>query len=123
MTQWTKDELQKISDTDDLHISPFRDDGTTYGTPTWIWSVVVNNTVYVRPYNGEKSRWFQAALKQKSGRITAGGITKEVAFEKAEDAVNDQVNEAYSAKYSCSPYVTAMIDKRLRPTTMAVSPR
>jgi hypothetical protein len=94
MTQWTKDELQKISDTDDLHISPFRDDGTTYGTPTWIWSVVVNNTVYVRPYNGEKSRWFQAALKQKSGRITAGGITKEVAFEKAEDAVNDQVNEA-----------------------------
>jgi hypothetical protein len=88
-----------------------------------LFETTAPRTVYVRPYNGEKSRWFQAALKQKSGRITAGGITKEVAFEKAEDAVNDQVNEAYSAKYSCSPYVTAMIDKRLRPTTMAVSPR
>jgi hypothetical protein len=30
-----------IAESDDLHISPFRDDGVTYGTPTWILSVVV----------------------------------------------------------------------------------
>ena len=34
---WSKDELSKIAEADDLHISPFRDDGVTYGTPTWIW--------------------------------------------------------------------------------------
>ena len=39
MTLWSKDELHKIAQADDLHISPFRDDGVTYGTPTWIWSV------------------------------------------------------------------------------------
>jgi hypothetical protein len=36
MSTWPKDELRKIAETDDLHISPLRDDGKTYGTPTWI---------------------------------------------------------------------------------------
>ena len=39
MMTWSKDELRKIAEADDLHISPFREDGVTYGTPTWIWSV------------------------------------------------------------------------------------
>ena len=43
MSGWEKEELAKIATTDDLHISPLRDDGRTYGTPTWIWSVVVND--------------------------------------------------------------------------------
>jgi hypothetical protein len=42
MHGWNSDELRKIADADDLHVSPFRDDGTTYGTPTWIWSVAVD---------------------------------------------------------------------------------
>jgi hypothetical protein len=45
MSSWQKEELKKIADTDDLHISPFREDGTTYGTPTWIWSVVVDDSL------------------------------------------------------------------------------
>jgi hypothetical protein len=40
---WLKDELRKSAETDDLHISPFREDGKTYGTPTWIWPVVVDD--------------------------------------------------------------------------------
>ena len=75
MSGWEKEELAKIATTDDLHISPLRDDGRTYGTPTWIWSVVVNEVLYVRAYNGQKSRWYQAALRQKAGRITAAGMT------------------------------------------------
>jgi len=63
---WSPKELQKIAGTDDLHISPFREDGETYGTPTWIWSVVVDGDLYVRGYNGQQSRWYQAAVRQKS---------------------------------------------------------
>jgi hypothetical protein len=81
MMPWPKDELRKIAEADDLHISPFRDDGTTYGTPTWIWSVAVDGALYVRGYNGKKSRWYQAAVRQKAGRIAAAGMTKEVSFE------------------------------------------
>ena len=46
------EQLERIGSTDDFHISPYRDDGTTPGTPTWIWSVVFDRDVYVRAYNG-----------------------------------------------------------------------
>ena len=49
MTTWSKEELSKIAGADDLHISPFREDGVTYGTPTWIWSVAVDDGLFVRP--------------------------------------------------------------------------
>ena len=71
MTDWTPEELQKIATSDDLHVSPFRENGVTYGTPTWIWSVVVDGALFVRAYNGRDSRWFKAAMTQKAGRIKA----------------------------------------------------
>ena len=64
-----------------LHIAPFRDDGVTYGTPTWIWSVAVDDALYVRAYNGQDSRWYQAAVRHKAGRVTAAGMTKEARFD------------------------------------------
>jgi hypothetical protein len=36
MATWSKEELRKIAEADDLHIAPFRDDRVTYGTPTWM---------------------------------------------------------------------------------------
>ena len=36
MATWSNEELSEIAETDDLHISPVREDGMTYGTPTWI---------------------------------------------------------------------------------------
>jgi hypothetical protein len=36
MATWSTGELQRIAEADDLHISPLRDDGVAYGTPTWI---------------------------------------------------------------------------------------
>ena len=52
MSAWDQAELRKITQADDLHIAPFREDGKTYGTPTWIWSVAVDGELYVRAYNG-----------------------------------------------------------------------
>ena len=67
MSTWPKDELRKIAEADDLHIAPFRENGVTYGTPTWIWSVAVEDSLYVRGYNGKSSRWYQAAIRQEGG--------------------------------------------------------
>ena len=64
---WSKNELEKISETDDLRVAPLRDDVTTCGTPTWIWSVAVDGALYVRAYNGRSSRWRQATVRQKAG--------------------------------------------------------
>lgn len=87
-----------VPESDDLHISPFRENGSTYGTPTWIWSVVVDDSLYVRAYNGQSSRWCQAAMRQRAGRITAAGLTKEVSFEPVIGPVKDRIHEAYRAK-------------------------
>jgi hypothetical protein len=123
MPAWPKDELHKIAQNDDLHIAPFREDGKTYGTPTWIWSVAVDGDLYVRPYNGQDSRWHQAAVRQKAGRITAAGMTKEVAFEPVEGPINDRIDDAYRAKYHDSPYLDPMIGARARSATVKVMPR
>lgn len=122
-TIFPKDELRRIADTDDLHISLFREDGKTYGTPTWIWSVAVGDALYVRGYNGPESRWYQAALRQKAGRITAAGMTKEVAFEPVSGSINDSIDDAYRAKYAASPYLNPMISARARAATVKVIPR
>ena len=120
---WPTEELEKIAETDDLHIAPFRDDGTTYGTPTWIWSVAVDGALYVRGYNGQASRWYQAAVRQKAGRITAAGATRDVAFEPVEGAINDRVDDAYRTKYASSPYLQPMISARVRAATIRITPR
>jgi len=123
MTTWSKEELPKIAEADDLHISPFREDGTTYGTPTWIWSVAVDGALYVRGYNGRDSRWYQAAARQKAGRIVAAGMTKEVTFEPVDGSINDLIDDAYRKKYRGSPYLKPMIGARARSATVKVMPR
>lgn len=123
MAKWSKDQLRKIAAADDLHIAPFREDGVTYGTPTWIWSVAVGDDLYVRPYNGKNSRWHQAAVRQRAGRIVAAGMTKEVTFEEVDGPVNDLIDDAYRAKYHGSPYLHAMVGARARSATVKVMPQ
>jgi hypothetical protein len=123
MAKWSQDELRKIAESDDLHISPFREDGVTYGTPTWIWSVTVDGALYVRGYNGQKSRWYKAAVHHKAGRIIAAGITKEVTFEKTEGPINDRIDDAYRTKYKRSPYLAPMLSEQARSATVRITPR
>jgi hypothetical protein len=123
MAAWSKHELRKIADADDLHIAPLREDGATYGTPTWIWSVAVDDSLYVRGYNGQKSRWYQAAVRQKAGRIIAAGMTMEVTFEPVEGSINDRIDDAYRAKYKGSSYLAPMIGTRARSATVRIMPQ
>lgn len=124
MIAWSKDEIRKITDADGLHIPPLREVGKTNRNPTWIWSVVVAEGLYVRAYNGQNSRWYQAAMRWKAGRITAGGITKGVAFEPVDDgAMNDRIGDACRAKYKSSPYLEPTIGTGVGSATVKVTPR
>jgi hypothetical protein len=118
MGWWPKDELRAIAEADDLHIAPFREDGNTYGTPTWIWSVAVDDGLYVRGYNGQSSRWYQAAVRQKAGRIVAAGLTREVAFEPVEGTGEERILERID-----EAYLKPMIGARARAATVRVMPR
>jgi hypothetical protein len=122
LTAWS-DEIARIVAADDLHIAPFREDGATPGTPTWIWAVEVDGELYVRAYNGTRSRWYQAALRQRAGQITAAGATHSVAFQPVEGGMNDRIDDAYRRKYAGSQYLAPMIGARARAATVRIVPK
>ena len=123
MSQWTDMELHAIVEADDLHIAPLREDGITCGTPTWIWCVAVDGGLYVRGYHGQRSRWYQAAIKQRAGQIVVGGETREVSFESAVEPLHDRIDAAYRAKYSASPYLAPMVAASARSASVRITPR
>ena len=95
MAEWKKDELTEIAAAGVLHISPFREDRISYGTPTWIWSVVVDGDVYVHHEGSRRS---------------------------ADPMVDGRIDDAYRAKYKSSPYLDPMINARARSATVKIKP-
>jgi hypothetical protein len=75
MSNWTKNELDKIAAADEIHISPFCDEGVTYGTSTCIWSVVIGDSLYVRGYNGHASYGSLRGLFQRAICIGASAAS------------------------------------------------
>lgn len=118
----SKEEVHRIAEADDFHIAPYREDGKTFGTPTWIWSVAVDEDLYVRAYYGKSSKWYNAALKQKAGKIEAAGMIKKVRFEPVDGEINKKIDEAYRVKYKGSPYLDAMIGERATAATIKILP-
>lgn len=119
----SNEEISAIARADDFHIAPLRNNGITFGTPTWIWSVVVDGELYVRAYNGISSRWYQAAIRQGSGKIEAIGMEKKVRFEAVDEIIiNDKIDKAYEEKYSGSPYLNSMISERAKSATVKILP-
>ena len=93
------EQLKTIAETEDLFVSPFREDGTTHGTPTQTWALVVGGNVYVRAANGQKSRWYRAAVTQKAGRVRVAGICHDVTFEATRTTDEAAIDAAYGAWY------------------------
>ncbi|GAA1183080.1 DUF2255 family protein [Streptomyces hebeiensis] len=123
MTAWSSDDITRIAAADDLHIAPFRADGATYGTLTWIWSVVVDGRLFVRAYNGPDSRWHKSAMRQHAGRIATVGSVFEVTFAAADPSLTEQINTAYRTKYAGSPYLPPMVAAGPRAATVEITLR
>ncbi|MFE2424356.1 DUF2255 family protein [Streptomyces hokutonensis] len=123
MSSWSQAELRSIAENPDLFVSPFREDGITYGTPTQTWALVVDGDVYVRAANGQQSKWYQAAVSQKAGRVRVDGKFYEVTFEPADSDVDTAVDAAYDEKYPGSPAVPIMRGDGPKSATVRISPR
>jgi hypothetical protein len=99
MTTWRHDEISNIGESEELEISSLRDDGTLRN-PVIIWVVRVNDNLYVRSVNGVTSTWFRGVQARHEGRISAGGLDKDVTFvEETDSNTNNQIDSAYRTKY------------------------
>jgi hypothetical protein len=117
---WATAELDRIGDADELHIAPRRNDGTL-GRAVSIWIVRVGDELYVRSRRGDGGRWYRAAQASGEGRVSAGGVSKDVGLLAAEDDADDA---AYRAKYGGDTgYVEAMVAPQARAATLRLVPR
>ncbi|MCT1914883.1 DUF2255 family protein [Staphylococcus ureilyticus] len=124
-TNWQKVQIDQFKTADDMYISPFYSDGKTLGTPTWIWSVVVDDALYVRAYNGQKSRWYQSAKTQKAGQIHLANQKFNVSFKPVlnTNELDEKINQAYKEKYAHSPYLPPMLESGPISATVKILPQ
>lgn len=108
---WSPKDLAQLTSSSGLHIAPLRDTGNSYGTPTWVWSVVVDRQLYVRPYHGQRSTWFQAAITQNAGLIIVARTPIDVEFSLADSHLQQSIDDAYRAKYHGSTYLPPMLGR------------
>jgi hypothetical protein len=118
-TGWSEDDLRTFAATDDVYVPPFREDGTTLGTPTRIWSVVVGHDRHIRPAHGPTSRWDVAATTPGAGRIRVDEVEHDDHFAPADEQVLDAVDAAYADTSS----VEVMVGPGPRAATLRVFPR
>ena len=98
MATWSKDELAKVGSAVEFAITSRRPDGSLRPYVT-IWGVRVGDDIYVRSAHGYDNPWFQRALASGEGRIRAGGVERDVAFEVPASELADGITAAYHAKY------------------------
>lgn len=123
MGTWTPEQFRLIEENTSFYVAPFREDGTTYGTPTETWALVIDGKVYVRAANGQASRWYQAAIAQRAGRVHVAEQTYDVTFEAAGDSDEAAIDAAYEEKYPGSSAVPIMQGEGPKSATVRIMPR
>ena len=122
---WTEDQLAHSGEAQDCRIAV--EIGGGFPKRTTVWIVRCGDALYVRPYFGAESRWYNAALDANRGEVDADGETFGVTFALEGDAApNDAIDAAYRAKYGSGPaaqYVPPMISSGPRAATVRLVSR
>ncbi|MGB8384464.1 MAG: DUF2255 family protein [Dermatophilaceae bacterium] len=121
--RWTNEELRSIGQATELRISSRRRDGTLRPFVT-IWGVRVGDDIYVRSAYGPKNGWYRRAIAAGVGRVRAGGVERDVAFERPSDEVHAAIDAAYHAKYDRygPAIVGTVVGTDVVPTTLVLVP-
>ena len=124
MVAWTRDELNMIGAAEELRIATFRRDGT-FRKPVTIWVVRIGDELYLRSAYGRNAAWFRGAEVLREGRVSAGGVEKDVAFISADLGLNGKIDAAYRTKYRRhgATYVNMMVSPHARSATIRLAPR
>jgi hypothetical protein len=122
LKQWTDKEIDALGAAGELEISSRRADGTL-SPPVTIWAVRHDDNVYVRSVNGPSATWYRAAKRRAAGRISSGGVERDVRLLDPEGDVEDAIDTAYRDKYGALSSATQRITAPLaRQTTIRLRP-
>ncbi|MGU3646835.1 DUF2255 family protein [Microbacterium sp. C23T] len=123
MTAWDGAELRRIGAATELRISSRRPDGTLRPAVT-IWHAAVGDALYIRSAHGPENGWFRRAVRSGTGRVTAGGVSKDVTFELADPSVKTDLDAALHTKYDRygAAYVRPITGADAASTTLVAMP-
>jgi hypothetical protein len=121
---WPPDELTRLGGADEIDISTRRRDGSLRPFVP-IWTVTVDDALYVRSYRGSGGSWYQHATADPNGAIRAGGLHRDVAFAPADPASRPAVDAAYRVKYARfgDSYLQPMLAEQAVTATLKLTPR
>lgn len=122
MATWTEDELTRAGQAGELIVAGARADGTLR-KGTIIWAVRLGDALYIRSVNGPDASWFVGTQLRGEGRIDAGGVSKNVSFERIDEQQREEIDAAYRLKYGGGSPVRAITSDLAASTTLRVDPR
>ena len=125
MSSWTREELARIEQTDELDLASQRRDGSLRD-PVTMWVVRDGDDLYVRSIHGPARGWFRGTQTRRQGHISSGGVEKDVTFVIDTDpALNDRIDAAYRDKYRRygDRIVGTVVNPASRDSTIRLVPR
>ncbi len=124
MTAWTKDEISRIGESEEVDVAALTRDGSVRNRVT-IWVVGHGEDLYVRSIRGRSGAWFRAVHRPTDGRIWAGRFQRDVKFEEADPGINDEIDAAYRSKYRryAGRILNSVLTPEARSTTLRLVPQ
>ena len=95
---WPTEQLERIGHAEELDLASRRPDGTLRPYTT-MWVVRVGHDIYVRSAGGPDRPWYRHAIAARAGRIRAGGVEHDVAFDRSTGDIEETIDAAYHHKY------------------------
>jgi hypothetical protein len=124
MSNWNGDELSKLGDAEEVQIASVGRDGTLR-KPATTWVIRHGDDLYVRSVRGRSGHWFRGAQEKHQGRIRAGRVQKDVTFVDGDEAIGDQIDDAYRNKYRryTGSILNSVLTPAARAATLKIVPR
>lgn len=119
---WTPRELTTLNEEQLLRITTIRPDGTLRA-PVTIWAVVVGNDLYARSVRGDAGGWYRHIQENPDAQIESGGVTRAVTAVAAGQALDQEIDAAYLAKFGPSNAVDSITSPAAKATTLQLVPR
>jgi hypothetical protein len=98
MARWSEAELDRIGNAEELQLASERTDGSLRPYVT-MWVVRVGDDLYVRSAYGRDNPWYRRARASGVGRISAGGVERDVTFADPTPGMHAAIDHAYHTKY------------------------